>query len=65
MPHVARIALHDERALRRPFGRAIEQRQEGRGILVQRLAAQPQRTVRFALDVRQVDAPSSTVPLIR
>jgi hypothetical protein len=34
-------------------------------VLAQRLAAQPQRAVALALDLDQVPAPSSTVPLMR
>jgi hypothetical protein len=65
MPHVARVALDQER----PVGRApcalVEQLEQRSGVLAQRLAVQPQRSVAFAFGPDQVPAPSSTVPLMR
>jgi hypothetical protein len=65
MPHVARIALDQERAVRCTARAVVEQLEQRAGVLAQRLAVQPQRPVPLALDPDQVPAPSSTVPLMR
>ena len=65
MPHVARVALDQERALRRPFGGGVEQREERRRVLratARRAAAacRPRRARRAsgrrALQHRPLDA---------
>jgi hypothetical protein len=65
VPHVAGVALNQERAVRRAPRGVVEERVPGRRVRDERLAAQKQRTVARSLDPDQVPAPPSTVPLMR